>query len=43
MIQGIIEMMSYPFMTRAFLGWFSLVALCSAFLGVESGIEALFL
>ena len=32
MIQGIIEMMSYPFMTRAFLVG-SLVALCSALLG----------
>ena len=34
MIQGIIEMMSYPFMTRAFLVG-SLVALCSALLGVS--------
>lgn len=41
MIQEIIEMMSYPFMTRAFLVG-SLVALCSALLGVSPGIEALF-
>ena len=34
MIQEIIEMMSYPFMTRAFLVG-SLVALCSALLGVS--------